>query len=81
MLNNFKNHIENNFAVLRNTKLLIAVSGGIDSVVLTHLLHKLNCNISIAHCNFRLREGASDKDEIFVSELAKQLQVTNFTNK
>nr|WP_252723614.1 tRNA lysidine(34) synthetase TilS [Winogradskyella psychrotolerans] len=58
--------------------MLIAVSGGIDSVVLTHLCHALGLNFSLAHCNFNLRAEESNKDEAFVLELAEALDVEVF---
>ncbi|WP_235114890.1 tRNA lysidine(34) synthetase TilS [Cyclobacterium qasimii] len=54
---------------------LVAVSGGIDSVVLAHLLQRNGFNISIAHCNFKLRGEASDADEAFVINYAMKLGV------
>jgi len=74
----FNNHINKNFAFLRKSKILIAISGGIDSVILTHLLQQLNFAISLAHCNFNLRGEESNKDEKFVRELAKNLKVPVF---
>jgi tRNA(Ile)-lysidine synthase len=79
MLLNFKKHINKNLPVLAKSKLLIAVSGGIDSVVLAHLSKALNLNFALAHCNFNLREDESDTDEKFVLELANQLDVEIFT--
>ena len=58
--------------------MLIAISGGIDSVVLTHLCHALGLNFSLAHCNFNLRAEESHKDEAFVLELAEALDVEVF---
>jgi tRNA(Ile)-lysidine synthase len=55
--------------------LLVGVSGGIDSVVLCHVLKKLKFKFSIAHCNFQLREKESELDEIFCEEFAKKLDV------
>ena len=75
MLAKFQQHINQNFSFLKDKKLLIAISGGIDSVVLTHLLHQLEYNISLAHCNFKLRGKESDLDEDFVKNLAKKLEV------
>src|SRR5690625_5908362 len=46
-------------------KLLIAVSGGIDSMVLCDLCLKLNLQFSLAHCKFQLRAEASDLDQKF----------------
>jgi len=79
MLTLFKKHINQNFPFLKDAKLLIAISGGIDSVVLAHLLHQLNYNFSFAHCNFNLRGKESDLDEVFVKELASDLKITCFT--
>jgi len=56
-------------------KYLLAVSGGIDSVVLAHLLHQNKLNFEMAHCNFALRGDESNQDEEFVKKLAKQLDV------
>lgn len=78
MISQFKNHINTNLSFLYESKLLIAVSGGIDSVVLVHLLNQLNLDISLAHCNFNLRGLESDKDEAFVNNLAEQLGLEVF---
>lgn len=81
MLQRFLNHINTNFSFLKDEKLLIAISGGVDSVVLTHLLSTLNFNISLAHCNFSLRGKESDLDEAFVIKLGKELKVPVFTKQ
>lgn len=73
MLKEFKQHIDHNFSFFQNSKLLIAISGGIDSVVLTHLMHQLQFDFSLCHCNFQLRGDDSNTDEAFVKKLSKKL--------
>lgn len=79
MISTFKNHINTRFSFLKEKKLLVAVSGGIDSVVLTHLLYQLKQPIAIAHCNFNLRGIESDSDAEFVNTLAEDLGITHFS--
>lgn len=79
MLTNFKKHIEENFSFLKGKKSLIACSGGVDSVVLMHLVKNLNLEIALAHCNFSLRGEESDGDEQFVVALAENLDVPIFS--
>ncbi|PIB37341.1 tRNA lysidine(34) synthetase TilS [Reichenbachiella sp. 5M10] len=63
----------------KKNKLLVAVSGGIDSVVLCYLLHDLHYDFAIAHCNFGLRGQSSDEDETFVKNLAQSLNTPYYT--
>lgn len=81
MLQKFKEHININFPFLKDKKLLIAISGGVDSVVLAHLFSELNFNISLAHCNFQLREKESNLDEEFVKLLSQKTSNQIFTIK
>ncbi|MFL2621056.1 MAG: tRNA lysidine(34) synthetase TilS [Flavobacteriaceae bacterium] len=60
-------------------KILVAVSGGLDSMVLTNLCLKLGFKISIAHCNFCLRDSESDLDEKFVRDFAESNSVPFFS--
>ncbi len=71
MLEKFQKHLATHFPFLQGKKLLIAVSGGLDSMVLTHLFQQLNYEIVLAHCNFNLRGEESDEDQNFVSDYAK----------
>jgi len=77
----FQEHINQNLPFLIGKKLLVAISGGIDSIVLTDLLHQLNFSISLAHCNFSLRGKESNKDEQFVKNLGEKLGFSTFTIK
>ncbi|APS39147.1 MULTISPECIES: tRNA lysidine(34) synthetase TilS [Salegentibacter] len=74
----FKNEIKSQFPYLCNTRLLLAVSGGVDSVVLVHLCNSAKLDFALAHCNFNLRDEESDADEDFVTDLAKRLKVKLF---
>lgn len=56
-------------------KVLVALSGGADSVALLHLLLDMGYSCEAAHCNFHLRGDESDRDEIFVRELCLRLSV------
>ena len=56
-------------------RLLVAVSGGPDSVVLLDALHREGFSVVVAHCNFHLRGEASDGDAEFVKRLSEKYQV------
>lgn len=74
MFNFFKNYLQQNCAVGEDSKILLAVSGGKDSMVMAHLFNALNINeFAIAHCNFGLRGTDSDADEEFVKNYAASI--------
>lgn len=79
MTDAFKEHIEAQLPFLKESKLLVACSGGLDSVSLAHLLKEIDCEIALIHCNFSLRGTESDEDENFVVELAESLSIPVFT--
>ncbi|MFL2584642.1 MAG: tRNA lysidine(34) synthetase TilS [Flavobacteriaceae bacterium] len=68
MKSRFKAHLESNFPMLHSKRLLVAVSGGVDSMVLLDLLRDLSYIIGVAHCNFQLRGEESDLDQQLVKE-------------
>ena len=70
MLQKFQNHLFHNFQFLSGKKILLATSGGRDSMVLVHLFQQLDYQIGIAHCNFQLRGMESFEDQNFVKEYA-----------
>ncbi len=78
MLSKFKKTAANIFPFLNGKKLLIACSGGLDSVVLTHLMNSSGFEIGLAHCNFSLRGKESDGDEMFVIGLANKYEIPVF---
>jgi tRNA(Ile)-lysidine synthase len=71
----FKKYIIKENLFTTKDRLLIAVSGGVDSVVLCHLCKDAGYDLSIAHCNFQLRNEESDGDEAFVAAFAKDLNI------
>ena len=70
MLQKFIAHIQQQHLFPTGQQVLLAVSGGIDSVVLAHLMHSAGYPFAIAHCNFHLRPTECDRDESFVRQLA-----------
>ena len=70
MLQKFQNHLFHNFQFLSGKKILLATSGGRDSMVLVHLFQQFDYKIGIAHCNFQLRGMESFEDQNFVKEYA-----------
>jgi tRNA(Ile)-lysidine synthase len=79
LLQKLDDHIIKNLTFLKGKKLLVACSGGVDSVALASLLHELKYTIGLAHCNFSLRGKESDGDEAFVLDLAGKLEVPVFS--
>jgi len=77
----FKSQIRQQGLFSANDKLLLAVSGGIDSVVLCELCKQASFDFSIAHCNFQLRREESERDENFVTALGKKYGVDVRTKK
>ncbi len=75
MLESFLKYIKEQKLIDPSDKILLAVSGGVDSVVLCKLLHQAKIKFAIAHCNFTLRGEESDEDELFVEGLAEQYNV------
>ena len=63
----------------KEDKLILAISGGADSVALARLLHENGFNFVFAHCNFNLRGRESDQDELFVKNLSKKLDIQFFS--
>ena len=71
----FKLHVEENKFFNNTDRLFLAISGGLDSVVLAHLLKKMNCRFTLLHCNFQLRGEESERDQQFVMTLSNAMGV------
>lgn len=71
MLNEFKTFVQEALQLDAESQYLLAVSGGIDSVVMVDLFHQGGFTFDIVHCNFKLRGTESDADEAFVHDLAQ----------
>ncbi len=75
LLAKFQQHIKQQNLFSPKDKLLLAVSGGVDSVVLCELCKQAGHDFIIAHCNFQLRGEESERDEQFVRGLGKKYSV------
>ena len=67
--------------VSKKTNILLALSGGVDSIVLMDLFQKIDFQVAVAHCNFCLRGKESDEDEKFISSIAKSRNIQLFVEK
>lgn len=81
MLDQFKQHIAQKFPEIFNGKTLLAVSGGVDSMVLLHLYFALKLDFAVAHCNFQLRGTESDLDEKLVADFCIKNNIPFFVER
>ena len=81
MLKEFINYISENRMLKNSDKVLLAVSGGIDSMVMTDLFLKAGYRTGIAHCNFSLRGKDSDMDEELVRKIAEKNNLSFYSVK
>ena len=81
LLKQFQQYIKTEKLFQPKDRLLIAVSGGVDSVVLCELCRQSGFDFAIAHCNFQLRGKESDEDELFVKQLAGKYGADFFVKK
>ena len=75
LLQKFIDNIKKENLFQKNDRLILAVSGGVDSVVLCELCKQAGFNFEIAHCNFQLRGEESERDEAFVKSLGGKYEV------
>jgi tRNA(Ile)-lysidine synthase len=78
MVEQFKSYLAEQRLLPTGANILLAVSGGIDSVVMTDLFHRLRIPFGIAHVNYHLRGKESDEDETFVRNLGVKYHVPVF---
>lgn len=69
MVEQFLNHIHRHHLCKTSDKILLAVSGGVDSIVMLDLFRQAGFSIAVAHCNFQLRGEASFQDEDLVNKI------------
>lgn len=79
MRDRFLGFIKKHALISPEDKVLLAISGGVDSMVMLHFFHQAQIPCAIAHCNFRLRGDASDADEVLVKGKAKSLGIPAFS--
>lgn len=80
MLTQFNNFISENQLFKKSDSILVAVSGGVDSMVMAELFYRGGYNFGIVHCNFGLRGAESNQDEKFVAGLAETFGVKFHVN-
>ena len=69
----FEHYIEENRLLTRDDRVLLTVSGGVDSMVMLSLFARCGYCVGVAHCNFQLRGAESDEDEVLVADEAARL--------
>ena len=76
MKSRFQTHLHSRFPALSSQRVLVAVSGGVDSMVLVDLLREYSDVVAVAHCNFQLRGQDSVQDEQLVESYCKRHELT-----
>lgn len=80
LLEAFQRYVAENDLATHDDRILLTVSGGVDSMVMLSLFTRSGYSVGVAHCNFQLRGAESDEDEVLVEEEAKKYGV-EFYNK
>ncbi len=81
LLDEFEKYVAENELFTHEDKILLTVSGGVDSMVLMSLTAAAGYKFGVAHCNFQLRGKESDEDEVLVEHEAKRLGVEFFNKR
>ncbi|MDE6046901.1 MAG: tRNA lysidine(34) synthetase TilS, partial [Alistipes sp.] len=77
----FRRYIEENRLLAHDDRVLLTVSGGVDSMVMLALFTESGCDVGVAHCNFRLRGAESDEDEVLVAAEAARAGVPCYNRR
>ena len=78
MLEEVRSYFEELQSISKDDRLLVAISGGRDSIALSHVLHELGYDLGLAHVNYKLRGEESDGDADFVKAFSEQLKLPFF---
>jgi len=81
LLTKVKEAIERENLIPEATRVVVGVSGGADSVALLHILHRLECDLAVAHLNHSIRGADAGADEAFVKELCAKSGIECVTSK
>jgi tRNA(Ile)-lysidine synthase len=81
MIDRFQNNIKQSHLFENSDRILLAVSGGVDSMVLWNLFEESGCFYAVIHCNFQLRGKNSDEDEKLVRSRAEELGIQLFVKR
>ncbi len=81
MLNPFLKYYKEKLKINPSQKVLLAVSGGIDSMVMLYLFRAANIPIAVAHVNFKLRKNESEGDALFVKQTCEKASIPFYTTQ
>ena len=81
LIETFQRYIDENNLASHDDRILLTVSGGVDSMVMLSLFTRCGYSVGVAHCNFQLRGTESDEDEVLVEEEAKKYGVEFYNRR
>ncbi|MFK7845874.1 MAG: tRNA lysidine(34) synthetase TilS [Rhodothermales bacterium] len=81
MLNQVRHYIDARQLLFADAPVIVGVSGGVDSMVLLHILQSLSYSVICAHVNYRMRDAASDGDEAFVNAYCREAKIPCFVHR
>ncbi len=79
LLEAFRKYIDENDLATHDDRILLTVSGGVDSMVMLSLFTRCGYRVGVAHCNFQLRGAESDEDEVLVEDEARKNTASSST--